>query len=671
VTSIIRVFLAVILGISATLLAAEPAQWTHYGGNAGGQQYSPLSQINTDNVQDLTIAWQYRTGELDRRTEFQNATAKVQVNPILLPDNAGGHLVICTPFNRIIALDPGTGEERWYFEPDIRIGGYATKDDPQGLNSAPFSNCRGVAYWESEASEPSTPCHFRIISATHDLKLIAIDARDGKLCDAFGDGGSVNLEPSVLSAQPPAEIGEVRFPSPPAIINNVIVVGSTVRDNHRWNAPNGAVRAFSAFTGKPLWTFDPIPRDPSDPVYREWTKQAAHNTGGGNVWGAMSVDEERDLIFLPTSEPSPDFFGGTRPGDNRYADSIVALRGATGEVVWHFQTIHHDVWDYDNSAQPTFATLEKDGKPFPAVIQATKTGMLFIFHRATGEPFFPIEERPVPQDGVPGEQLSPTQPFPIKPPPLLPHTFAPDDFWGISFLDRRACRQKYADFRFGPIYTPPSLEGTIIFPSTAGGINWGGVAVNPESGLLVTKVLRMAHYAQLIPLSDLDEHGDGAAENLMGQAAPLIGTPYALLQGPVMSPMFTPCNKPPWAAVVAVDLQAGKILWQSPLGTLDTLMPVPIPLPWGTASFGGPILTGGNLVFMGGTQDDRIRAFHAQNGKELWSAKLPTGAFAVPMTYSLDGRQYVVIASGGHPFIYPFPGDYLTAFALPETDPDN
>ncbi len=646
-------------------LPAISSDWTHYGGNRGGQQFSPLAQINRSNVQQLEVAWQYRSGELERRSEFENATAKVQVNPILLAEAAGGHLVLCSPFNRLIALDPTTGSERWVYDPEIRIGGYATEDDPEGLKSPAFANCRGVAYFEDEQADEDAACRHRLLMNTHDLRLVAVDARDGKACADFGDAGTVGIEADVLSAEPPADIGEVKFASPPVVINGVVVLGSVVRDNHRYNAPSGAVRAYDARTGKPRWTWDPVPRDPSDPAYEEWTPQAAAATGGGNVWGLMSVDEELDLVYLPTSEPSPDFYGGTRPGDNRYADSIVALRGATGEVAWHFQTIHHDVWDYDNAAQPSFVELRRDGQPFPAVVLGTKTGLLFIFHRETGKPFFPIEERPVPQDGVPGEVLSPTQPFPVRPPPLVPQSFSPDDFWGISAFDRGQCRKAYADFRMGPIYTPPSLEGTIIMPSTAGGINWGGLAIDPRSRIAVAKVLRMGHYAQLIPIEELTD-ATPAGENLMGTPAPLLGTPYALRQGPVVSPMFTPCSAPPWSALVAVDLQAGEILWQAPLGSLDKLMPFPLPLRWGTASFGGPMVTAGGLVFIGATQDDRLRAFDLVSGAELWDAVLPTGAFALPMSYAVDGRQYVVVAAGGHPFIYQKPGDYLIAFALPE-----
>jgi len=573
--------------------------------------------------------------------------------------------MICTPFNRIIALDPTNGIERWSYDPNIRIGGYAKEGDPEGLQSPAFANCRGVTYWKDESIDTSASCRHRILTATNDLRLIAVDARSGSLCENFGHGGIVDIEQSVLNASPPADIGEVRFSNPPVVINDIIIIGSGVRDNHRYNAPQGTVRAFDVRTGAPRWTFDPVPHDPSDPMHDEWPDDSASHTGGANVWGLISTDAVRDLVFLPTSSPSPDFFGGTRPGDNRYADSIVALRGSTGKVVWHFQTIHHDIWDYDNAAQPTLIDLEKDGEPFPAVIQATKTGMLYIFNRETGEPFFPVEERPVPQDGVPAEHLSPTQPFPTRPPPLVPQDFGPDDFWGITFFDRAQCREKYAGARLGPIFTPPSIEGTVIIPSTAGGINWGGVAVEPNGKILIAKVLRMAHFAQLIPLEALDTAIASSSENMMGTPAPLFGTPYALKQGPLVSPIFTPCIAPPWSALVAVDLTAGEILWQSTLGTLDTLMPFPLPLKWGTASFGGPIITAGGLVFVGATQDDRIRSFDIVSGEELWSFKLPTGAFAMPMTYEVDGRQYLVIASGGHPFIYPRPGDTVTAFALP------
>jgi quinoprotein glucose dehydrogenase len=665
--------------VSITILAlalggaAGAQDWPVYGGD-GGRKFSALDQINAGNVGELTVAWEYHTGEVERRGEFQSKTAKVQVNPILLPAEAGGHLMICTPFSRVVALDPEKGTERWVFEPNIRIGGYGSPEDPQGLKNPAFANCRGVSYWADRAPDAPQTCAHRIFLATHDLKLIALDAKTGQLCAGFGTSGIVNVEPDVLNAKPTAAVGEVKFPGPPTVVNDVVVVGTGVRDFHRANAPNGAVRAFDARSGALRWIFDPVPRSASDPAYSGWTPEAARNTGAANVWGGMSADAERDLLFLPTSGPSPDYYGGTRPGDNRYADSIVALRGSTGELVWHFQTIHHDVWDYDNTAQPAQLELTRDGKPFPAVIQATKTGMLYIFHRETGEPYFPIEERPVPTDGVPGEKLSPTQPFPVKPPPLVPHEFRDADFWGMTPWERNRCVEYFAKARRGPIFTPPSFEGTIIVPSTAGGVNWGGVAVDPRSKILVTNVLRMAHYAQVIPAEQVSEKRGSMEENMMGAPARLLGTPYAVKQMALLAPPATLCTAPPYAELVAVDLERGEILWRSTLGTWDHSLPppmagapfsLPLPLKWGTPTFAGPILTAGGLVFIGATGDDRFRAFDARNGKELWSARLPTGAFAIPMSYAVNGRQYVVVAAGGHAFIYPKPGDTITAFALP------
>jgi len=666
--------LASLLVSLITASAAAAQSWPLVGGE-GARKFADVAQITPDNVGSLEIAWDYHTGELQRRSDFANYSGKVELNPILLPPEAGGHLMICTPFSRVIALDPERGTERWVFEPGIRIGGYASPGDPQGLKNPAYANCRGVAYWADRAAEPAAACRHRVLLATHDLKLMALDALTGRLCEGFGAGGIVDVEPEVLATQPPANIGEVKFPGPPVVVNDVIVVGTTVRDFNRANAPSGAVRAFDARSGARRWTFDPVPRDPADPAYAGWTPEAARSTGAANVWGMMSADEPRDLVFLPTSGPSPDYYGGTRPGDNRYADSIVALRGSSGEVVWYFQTIHHDVWDYDNSAQPAMVELVRDGKPFPAVIQATKTGMLYIFHRETGEPYFPIEERPVPQGGVPGEVLSPTQPFPVKPPPLVPHEFRDEDFWGMTFWERNRCIETYRNARRGPIFTPPSLEGTIIVPSTAGGVNWGGVAIDPASKVLVVNVLRMAHYAQLIPIEQFKQPvGSSMADNMMGAPVALLGTPYAVKQMALLAPPASLCSAPPFAQLVGVDIEKGEILWKTTLGTWERSLPppmagapfsLPLPLKWGTPTFAGPMVTAGGLAFIGATGDDRFRAFEVKTGRELWSDTLPTSAFSLPMSYELNGRQYVVVAAGGHAFIYPKAGDLIRAYALP------
>lgn len=659
-----RLVTSVILSCLVQSVSAD--QWPVWGGDQGGSRYSSLTQITADNVDDLELAWQIKTGHLEGRDENAANNAGFQVNPILLPIEAGEHLVLCTPFNDVLALNPVNGEQRWKYSPNYNLHGYGSAADPTGKDENPYYKCRGVAYWQDDQVEDGKFCKHRIVTATNELELIALDAATGKLCPDFGEGGIVNLQEQYLAKQP-AFIGEVRFYNPPVVINDRLVLGTSVRDNHRWNAPSGAIRSFDARTGAFLWEFDPIPRDAADPEYKNWTADAAENTGGANAWGMMSADLERDIIFVPTSGPSPDFYGGTRPGDNRYSDSIVALNGETGEVIWHYQLIHHDVWDYDVGAQPVLVDLEKEGKPFPAVVQATKTGMIYIFHRETGEPFFAIEERPVPQGGVVGEVLSPTQPFPVKPPPLVKHGSSLEDLWGpVGFIQDK-CVEKYKDAKFGPIFTPPSEQGTIVVPATAGGINWGSVAIDKQTNVLVTNVIDLAHYVKLIPNEKVKPkdavEGD---ESIMSKAVPLHGTPYHLEQGPVMSPMYTPCSEPPFAKLVAVDLEKGSIKWEVALGTLDKLAPIPIPIKWGTPTFGGPIVTAGGVVFIGATADNRIRAFDINTGEELWKEELPTGAFAHPMTYTIDEEQYVVIASGGHPFVFRFPGDTVTAFKLPK-----
>ncbi|MDP6436962.1 MAG: pyrroloquinoline quinone-dependent dehydrogenase [Gammaproteobacteria bacterium] len=643
--------------------ALHAQEWPVWGGNPEGTRYSALDQVNADNVDDLEIAWQIRTGSLDKYGVELSKTVGFQANPILTPPAAGRSLVLCTPFNEVLALDPATGEVRWSFDPHIDLGGNGSDADPDGENATAFLKCRGVAFWQDDQStDNAAACTSRILLATNDLRLFALDARTGELCKGFGKDGEVDAEPFYMDKKPVWK-HEVRFYNPPVVAGDLMILTTKVRDNHRWNAPAGTLRAFSVRTGALVWQWDPVPRDANDPMHKIWDKDAARETGGGQAWGMLSVDEERDLLFLPTSSPSPDFYGGTRPGNNEYADSIVALRASTGEYVWHFQTVHHNVWDYDNAAQPVLIDLVKNNKPFPAVIQATKTGMLYIFHRETGEPFFAIEERPVPTNGVAGEQLSPTQPFPVAPPPLVPHDFDWDDEWWLTF---GACKEFFADARIGPIFTPPSLEGTVVVPSTAGGVNWGSVAIHEPSNTLVTNVLNMPHFAQLVPNSEVTEPRPDAGPNDMNSLNPMHGTPYHLRQGPFMSPRFLPCSKPPWAMVVAVDLQKGTIKWEAPLGTADKLSPIPIPFKWGTPTFSGGIVTAGGLFFIGATVDNRFRAFDIKDGDELWTVKLPTSSFAHPMTYSIDGKQYVVIVTGGHPFIDQDPGDWVTAFALPE-----
>ena len=594
----------------------------------------------------LEQAWVYRTGEAERLGKRFSKTA-FQVTPILVE----GSLVFCTPSQRIVALDPANGQERWMFDAEI---------DPT-LDVLDIK-CRGVEVWTDESVAPGEVCHTRILFSTIDFRLIAIDASNGKLCPGFGDKGMVTIPYDKKLAFS----GEVTLNNPPVVVNGVVVVGSAVYDGVRVDGPSGMVRAFDARTGTALWTFDPVPRDPDDPMYATWGAAAA-TIGATNVWSIMSVDEERDLVFLPTSSPSSDYYGGHRPGENRYANSVVALRGATGEIVWHFQTSHHDVWDFDLPSQPILMDLDRDGKKIPALLQITKQAFVFVLNRETGEPLFPVEERPVPQDGVAGEHLSPTQPYPLSPPPFMQQGIWAEDAWGFTFIDRMMCKNKLAAYRQGGLYTPPSLEGTAMIPGLTGGGNWGGGAYDPGSGLLIINSTRIPAMIRLIPASAAENRATPATPALSSIVFPQSGTFYKAETGFIFSPLGAPCTKPPWGGLTAIDLASGTIKWDVALGSMHRMTPIRLPFTWnlGTPVAGGPIVTAGGLVFVASTMDRMFRAFDIETGAELWHVDLPANGNATPMTFVSGGRQFVVLAAGGH-FLYgPELGDYLIAYALP------
>jgi len=642
-------FMALVLAASClpVLVAAAPAYaqdagWSHYGGDAGGSRFSPARQITPDNVTALEPAWVFDTGDMERRPDAVAKSAS-EGTPIL----AGGALTYCTPFNEIISLDPGTGDIRWRYDAEI-----ATDYRPANQYL-----CRGVAYWDDPAAQPGQACAARFFMGTTDSRLISVDAATGEPCASFGEAGTVTIDPGMALLWR----GEFQITSPPVTIGDTVIVGSAIGDGGRADAPKGSVRAFDARTGAPRWQFDPVARGAADQP-GSWRAEDAARTGHANVWAPMSVDEARGLVFLPTSSPSPDFYGGERPGDNRYANSVVALEGATGDVRWHFQTVHHDVWDYDLPAQPSLVTLRHDTGPRDVVVQVAKTGFVFVLDRDTGEPVFPVDEVPVPQDGAPGEWLSPTQPMPQKPPALVPHTISADDAWGLTFLDRWACQDMFAKYRNSGLFTPPSEQGTLMFPFSGGGANWGGMAFNPETQLMYVNTSRAVHLVKLIPRA---EFAEAKAAEPGKEISPQAGTPYGMKRDLMLSPIGLPCNKPPFGVLHAVDLSTGEIAWESTLGTVRDIAPVPIPWTLGTPNFGGPLVTASGIVFIGAAMDDYLRAFDAATGEELWQGRLPGGGQATPMTYEWEGRQFVVISAGGHSRSTTTLNDRLVAFALP------
>ncbi|NNC71955.1 MAG: pyrroloquinoline quinone-dependent dehydrogenase [Sphingomonadaceae bacterium] len=633
----------------ALAVSEAPAElgqgWPAYGGDAGGNRYAAADQITPGNVNDLEIAWTHRSGTLEGRSEEALSRTAFQTTPILVEDS----LFFCTQFNEVIAVDPGSGEEKWRHDPEVPTDGRPGNQ----------FTCRGVSHWLDSAAGPEASCAARIFMGTVDARLIALDARTGEPCDDFGDGGAVRVEPNMSLRWP----GEWQITSAPVIVGDVVIVGTSISDNLRTEAPEGTVHAYDARTGEEAWSFNPVPRDPDDPARATWAGNSADRVGHANVWSSMSVDRERGLVFLPTSSASPDYFGGHRGGDNRYANSVVALNGETGEVVWHFQTVHHDVWDYDLPAQPNLVQVWRDGEAHDVVVQVTKTGLVFVLDRATGTPFLPIEERAVPQGGVEGELLSPTQPFPLNTPPVVPSRHTAWSAFGITLWDRLACAAQFRALRNDGLFTPPTTEGTLAYPFSGGGANWGGAAFDPARNLLVINMSNAAAALHLIPNAENEPEADSISE--AAEYAPMEGVPYGMTRELMVSPLGLPCTAPPWGILAGIDLASGDIVWRRPLGTTEDLAPGGLALGFGTPNFGGPVVTASGLVFIGAAMDDYLRAFDVETGEELWKARLPAGGQATPMSYEWQGRQYVVIAAGGHSRVGTRTGDHLVAFALP------
>jgi quinoprotein glucose dehydrogenase len=656
----IRFFVPLVLlqPVHTAAVAQRPspdAEWSSYGRDPGGSRYSPLAAITRENVGRLAVAWRFSTGEAGpayttgRHTSFE-------ATPLVI----GETMYVSTPLGRVFALDAATGRERWRYNASVvRV---ATFGD--------WTN-RGVSYWVDRSAAPRAACRTRIVLATVDARLIALDAATGAPCQHFGDGGTVDLRVGLRTA--PHNFEEYEVTSPPAIVRDMLVIGSAIADNGRTDAVSGEVRGYDARTGALRWTFNPVPQDARDPAYGTWQGPNAHKTGAANAWSVIAADTARGMVFVPTSSPSPDYYGGERLGDNRYANSVVALRAETGEVIWSFQTVHHDLWDYDNAAPPALVRVRHDGTMVDAVLQATKTGMLFVLDRATGKPIVPVEERPVPKSTVPGESASPTQPFSSI--LLSPHEIDAANVFGADSADRAACRAAIAGLRWEGTFTPPSFQGTLAVPSNIGGAHWGGVAFDPVRQLAIVPVNTIAAVVQLFPRDTYRAIVDTLHDDGGWEYAPMRGTPYGMRRKLLLSPAGVPCTPPPFGALVAVNVERGTIAWRVPLGTPGAMAPTrhsgevagatasttrsPFSVhgpagadsstlgALGSPNLGGAIVTAGGVAFIGATVDHALRAFDVETGRELWRAELPAGGKATPMTYAVGGRQFVAIAAGG------------------------
>jgi glucose dehydrogenase len=594
-----------------TLPALAQTDWPVYGHDPGGMRYSPLTQITPKNVAQLERVWTFHSGKVGS-----------QVTPLVI----NGVMYITAP-NGIYALQPETGKVLWKYP----IASFVTR--------------RGITYWPGDRTT-----HPRVYAGAGS-DLIALDVTTGRPAPGFGEEGVVDMKKGVLGD---LEDARLTMSSPPAIFKDILITGSNNNEPAPGTGAYGDIRGWDARSGKLLWTFHTVPR-PGEPGNETWPKDAWKNRSGVNNWGLMTVDLERGLVFVPLGCPTSDFYGADRHGDGLYGNSLVALDAATGKVRWFRQLVHHDLWDYDVAAPPALLDITRAGRKIPAVAQITKMGMLFIFNRVTGEPVYGIEERPVAQSRVPGEQTSPTQPFPLKPPPLSRMSFTKDDLYSKTPEHAAFCKALYEDEKLtnaGP-FSPYQVDtNTLAWPSTLGGGNWSGVSVDPKLGYIFTNVMNLAQWGHM------QKSPDGSYNRTA-----TFGGNYARFWDPKN---HIPCQDPPFGELVAVNAATGDIAWRVPLGIVEELEAQGVHNT-GALNLGGSIATASGLVFIGATNDNRIRAFDSKTGRELWAGKLDADGQATPITYQgKDGRQYVVIMAGGGPYWGAPGGDALTAFALPK-----
>jgi quinoprotein glucose dehydrogenase len=632
-----------------TPIPGAPAEgdWTAYGRTGFGQRYSPLRQLTPANVKNLAIAWQYHTGDIRGRPGDPEETTDENT-----PLKIGNRLFLCTPHQSVIALDATTGAQVW--RRDLK--------NPDGLTLQHLT-CRGLSYQAPERPDTVAPsgCANKLFMPTADGRLVALDPATGAACGAFGGGrGEVDLWAHMPNRLP----GSYYSTSPVVVTRHLVIVGGTVIDNLSTQEQSGVIRAFDVDTGALVWNWDSGNPDTSAPL----PVGEHYVVNSPNSWSISSVDEALGMVYVPMGNQPPDQWGGRRPpAAEKYSSSVVALDLATGRVRWVFQTVHHDLWDYDVPAQPTLLDLTLHGNRVPALVQPTKQGELFVLDRRTGEPLLPVTEEPAPQGAAPGDRSAPTQPrsaLSFDPPRLRG-----SDMWGATLFDQLACRIAFHRLRYDGRFTPPSTQGSLIYPGNFGVFNWGGIAVDPHRQIAFATPTSLAFVSRLVPRPNdtaLMVQDDGPPPGKLPALNENFGAPFAIHLGPFLSPLGIPCQAPPWGQVAGADLTTGRIAWKHRNGTVRDLSPVPLPFEMGVPNLGGPILTGSGLAFLSGSMDDYVRAYEVDTGRTLWQSRLPAGGQATPMTYlGADGRQYLLVVAGGHGSTHTKAGDSVIAYALP------